>query len=193
MAWALEGSGQAPKSGSHLHLWTAGQAKGVRLLCRQTTLQRSSHCEDRRGEKRKQRESFRLLKICFMTGLKLAAEGFSLRAIFNPTISPTVDSHDFRLALERLLSRGWVLWLGPWVADLTILSMISSAVSSVQFTGSSLAEHHGGTRPKTIWLQKYCWGIKYSAGFASKKMILHQAMLNDSDRLKPLSYLRPPT
>lgn len=59
------------------------------------------------------------------------------------------DSHDFRLTRDRLLSRGCVRWLGPWVADLTILSMISSAVSSVQFTGSSLAEHHGATRPET--------------------------------------------
>lgn len=45
--------------------------------------------------------------------------------------------HDLRLALDLLLSRGWVLVPGPWVADLTIRSMISSAASSPQVWASS--------------------------------------------------------
>lgn len=56
-------------------------------------------------------------------------------------------SRDFRLTRERLLSRGCVRWLGPWVAERTIRSMISSAVSSVPFTRSSAAAHQGATRP----------------------------------------------
>lgn len=81
-----------------------------------------------------------------------APDSILLCILINDAICPIVkrDSRDFRLTLDRLLSRGCVRWLGPWVADLTILSMISSAVSSVQFTGSSVAEHHGGTRPETI-------------------------------------------
>lgn len=55
---------------------------------------------------------------------------------------------DLRLTRDRLLSRGCVRWLGPWVADLTILSMISSAVSSAPFTRSSPAGHQGATRTK---------------------------------------------
>lgn len=73
------------------------------------------------------------------------------RALASSVVKPlfNVLLNDLRLARERLLSRGCVRGPGPWVADRTILSMISSAVSSVQFTGSSLAVHHGGTRPRT--------------------------------------------
>lgn len=99
---------------------------------------------------------------CIITVFAHAVDCMSLCMIINNANWPRVDSHDFRLARDRLLSRGCVRWLGPWVADLTILSMISSAVSSVQFTASSLAEHHGGTHPKEVrseWIgkqQTYC-------------------------------------
>lgn len=60
------------------------------------------------------------------------------------------DSRDLRLALDLFLSRGSVRVLGPWVADLTMRSMISSAASvSVQLGGSSITdEPQGPTRPR---------------------------------------------
>lgn len=75
--------------------------------------------------------------------------------VFDQVWAHTQDAHDFLLSRDRLLSRGSVLGLGPWVADRTILSIISSAVSSVQFKGSSLAEHHGATRPETNTAKHY--------------------------------------
>lgn len=57
------------------------------------------------------------------------------------------DLQDLRLALERFLSRGCERWLGPWVADFTIRSMISSAVSFPQLEASSLAADKSAVWP----------------------------------------------
>lgn len=59
--------------------------------------------------------------------------------------------HDLRLALDLLLSRGWALVPGPWVADLTIRSMISSAASSPPIWVSSAGGVHAGMlRPEYV-------------------------------------------
>lgn len=59
--------------------------------------------------------------------------------------------HDLRLALDLLLSRGWALVPGPWVADLTMRSMISSAASSPPIWVSSTGGVHACiVRPEQI-------------------------------------------
>lgn len=59
--------------------------------------------------------------------------------------------HDLRFALDLLLSLGWALVPGPWVADLTMRSMISSAASSPQSWASSTGGVHACMlRPEQI-------------------------------------------
>lgn len=59
-----------------------------------------------------------------------------------------MHSQDLRLALERFLSRGTTRWLGTWVADLTMRSMISSAASSVTLGDSSVPIFHEPVDPE---------------------------------------------
>ena len=70
--------------------------------------------------------------------------------------------HDLRLALDLLLSLGWALVPGPWVADLTMRSMISSAASSPAIWVSSTGGVHACiVRPEWIkWQQIYAWAKK---------------------------------
>lgn len=57
---------------------------------------------------------------------------------------------DLRLARERFLSRGTTRWLGTWVADLTMRSMISSAASSVTLGESSVPIVHELVDPEAL-------------------------------------------
>lgn len=65
------------------------------------------------------------------------------RTLWSEFLTPA-NGHlrDFRLARERFLSRGTTRWLGTWVADLTMRSMISSAASSVTLGESSVPIVH---------------------------------------------------
>lgn len=65
-----------------------------------------------------------------------------------------MHSQDLRLALERFLSRGTTRWLGTWVADLTIRSMISSAASSVTLGDSSVPMFHELVDPERLDSQR---------------------------------------
>lgn len=133
------------RSTSHLHLRTTGQAESVCLLCRQTVLQRPPYCADRkwREEQAERKKTLSSVWVTVIVLFQLARDNK-----FGRLSNKCPDSRDFRLTRDRLLSRGCVRWPGPWVADRTIRSMISSAVSSVPFNRSSLAAHHGATRPE---------------------------------------------